>query len=75
LSIVRYKDLDGDGYGNKLQVIISCEKPDDSWVIDNTDCNDENEYIHPGADDICKDGIDQDCSGSDSELSCDDPQV
>ncbi len=30
------------------------------------DCDDNNAAIHPGAEDICEDGIDQDCSGADA---------
>ena len=33
---------------------------------DCVDCNDSNAAIHPGAADICSDGIDQDCSGFDA---------
>jgi hypothetical protein len=29
------------------------------------DCNDNNPFIFPGANDVCNDGIDQDCSGKD----------
>jgi hypothetical protein len=34
------------------------------------DCDDQDKDIHPGAVDICGDGVDQDCSGSDE--SCED---
>ena len=31
------------------------------------DCDDGNADIYPGAEEICGDGIDQDCSGTDKE--------
>ena len=46
------QDLDGDGYG----VGPSCLGPD---------CDDDNPSIHPRTTEICGDGVDQDCSGSD----------
>ena len=48
-------DADGDGY----YVQNGCGTA--------IDCDDNNTNIHPGASDICGDGIDQDCSGSDQE--------
>lgn len=46
-------DFDGDGF--------SVEGGDCGPV----DCNDDNAAVYPGAEDLCGDGIDQDCSGKD----------
>ncbi|RJP92374.1 MAG: hypothetical protein C4518_06890 [Desulfobacteraceae bacterium] len=37
----------------------------DGYTENQGDCNDANAAIHPGAVEICGDGIDQDCNGSD----------
>lgn len=34
------------------------------------DCNDRNARIHPGAVDLCSDGVDQDCNGRDNVCAC-----
>lgn len=65
-----YCDSDGDGYGDAGNYVQDISAPE-GYVTDNTDCNDSDALIHPGAYEICGDGIDQDCNGID--LSCPPP--
>ena len=57
-----YQDIDGDGFGNPNVTITSCSVPV-GYTLNGNDCNDNNASIHPGAIDICGDGIDNDCNG------------
>jgi trimeric autotransporter adhesin len=41
-----YQDLDTDGFGNPLAVVLACTAPP-GYVSNNTDCNDTNALINP----------------------------
>jgi len=58
-----YKDEDKDEYGNSSSSILSCKKPI-GYVANASDCNDAIKSINPGAEEICNNGIDDNCDAS-----------
>ena len=60
-----FHDADKDDYGDPNAPQAACTAPTDH-VADNTDCDDDDGSIHPGAEDTPEDGIDQDCDGTDA---------
>jgi hypothetical protein len=57
-----YPDVDGDGYGLDSGEIETCGSPE-GYVTEPGDCDDGQTQANPGLEEICADGIDNDCSG------------
>ena len=58
---VWYEDGDADGYGAAATALSACAQPSGT-VSDDTDCDDAEAAVNPGASEICN-GIDDDCDG------------
>ncbi|MFT5460572.1 MAG: hypothetical protein ACI9K2_007092 [Myxococcota bacterium] len=58
-----FPDADGDGAGDASATpVIAVDPPDPSWVATGDDCDDGDPARHPGAPEICDDGVAQDCA-------------
>ena len=59
-----YKDADGDTYGNPLLSVTNYTGVVPAGYVNNkTDCDDTKPTVHPGAVEICGNGIDDNCNG------------
>jgi len=69
-----YHDFDSDTFGNASVSMDACEAPVD-YVSDDSDCNDDNDTIYPGAAEVCGNSIDDNCDGEIDEdcVVCDNP--
>jgi len=61
-----YADSDGDEHGNPNRDIEACEQPS-GYVTDNTDCDDSDADVYPGAEEVIGDEKDNDCDGDEDE--------
>jgi hypothetical protein len=57
-----YPDADGDGFGDPATGLDRCDAVGDA-VLDAGDCDDADPDVSPDAEEVCGDGIDNDCSG------------
>ena len=58
-----HADIDGDGYGSVYPSVATCGGPPAGFVSNAEDCDDDNDSIYPNANEVCNDGIDDDCDG------------
>lgn len=68
-GVYMFADADEDGFGDPFTPVFV---PDGvvspvGYTTESGDCNDYDPSINPGATEVCGDGIDQDCDGSDLE--------
>ena len=63
-----YQDYDKDGYGNAAVKKAACAAPA-GYVSVSGDCNDKNAAIKPGAIEIARNGLDDNCNGQIDETS------
>ena len=61
LTTLWYRDFDGDGFGDDDTAVLVCARPGEGFVARGGDCQDDDETIHPDADEIC-DGVDNNCN-------------
>lgn len=57
-----YADADGDGFGDATDSEVASTAPTGS-VLDDTDCNDGDASINPGATETPDNAVDEDCNG------------
>jgi hypothetical protein len=65
-----YADLDRDDFGDPGNSTTACSRPT-GYRADNTDCDDSAADVNPDADEICNDGIDNDCDASSASCTVD----
>jgi hypothetical protein len=66
-----YRDLDGDAFGDGSTPIYACTRPPDV-VDDESDCDDDDAEVYPGADEYCN-GVDDDCDSTIDDNTVDPP--
>lgn len=57
-----YADFDGDGFGTNSVGYVTCLMMD-GFVLDNSDCDDDNSSVNPNMAELCGNQVDEDCDG------------
>jgi hypothetical protein len=65
-----YVDSDGDGYGQTAATTISCWAPS-GYAAESEDCDDLLAQVNPGQDEVCGDGLDNNCDGEGGDCTMD----
>ena len=64
-------DFDGDGYGGPdFETSVCGSTPPTDYSLTADDCDDTNADVNPGAEEVCYDGLDNDCDAS-TDGECD----
>jgi hypothetical protein len=58
-----FADADADGYGGESSACL-CEASEAFPEVEQLDCDDEDASISPDAEEVCDDGVDNDCDGA-----------
>ena len=58
-----YFDADLDGFAAADKTVVTCTQPS-GFLADADDCDDTDDTVYPGAEEICKDGVINDCDRS-----------
>lgn len=66
-TMTYYQDADNDGYGNHSVTAVDCAQPV-GYTTDDTDCDDTDDSVHPGATDVAGNSVDENCDGVDGVL-------
>ncbi|MCX6714387.1 MAG: putative metal-binding motif-containing protein [Candidatus Uhrbacteria bacterium] len=70
LMTVYREDKDSDGFGDAFsKITLACKTPA-GFASGQLDCNDADASVHPGADEVCSDNIDNNCNQQVDELPC-----
>lgn len=69
IDVTYWADADGDGYGDAGVTVEDCDQPT-GYVLNSVDCDDTDPTVSPAAEEICDNGIDDNCNGTENE-GCD----
>jgi cysteine-rich repeat protein len=68
-ALTWHADVDRDGFGGSI-ALRACAPPNAlvTWLLDGSDCRDQDSAVHPGAAERC-DALDNDCDGQTDDAS------